>query len=128
MQTNLSDSTNPRSFPIDRHRLKAEQIDCTIMLPEDRRQKLSLLFILLFFLFAPLLILIATLEALILFGDVEFADLSVLELLELYLLDVVLLGLFALLVYRLMDYFLKKELPELLDTLDTEADDEEKSK
>lgn len=82
------------------------------MIPEDRRRKLLSLLIGLLFLFAPLIILVATLEALILLGDLEFADLSLLELLELYLLDLILLALFAFVVYRLTQYLLHKELSE----------------
>lgn len=82
------------------------------MIPEDRRRKLLTIVITIFVLFAPLLILAATLEALILFGDIDGADLSLVELLELYLLDLVLLGLFAFVVYRLARYLLGLELSE----------------
>jgi hypothetical protein len=95
---------------------------------EDRRRKLTLLFIGLFVLFAPLLILVATIEALLLFGDIDFADLTPVELLELYLLDLVLLGLFALVLYRLLRYFLDKQLPEVIEALEAEDDDQENSR
>jgi len=97
------------------------------MMQGDRRRKLAMLLIGLFFLFAPLLILVATLEALILFGEVDFADLSLVELVELYVLDLVLLGLFAFVVYRLARHFLETELPGLRDELgrNGETDEEE---
>lgn len=92
------------------------------MSSEDGRRKVVLLLIGVLFLFAPVLILAATIEALILLGDIEFADLSLLALLELYLLDLVLLALFALVLYRLTRYAIRVKASDIEDDTDPEAE------
>jgi len=55
-------------------------------------------------LFVPALIIVATLEFLILTGDLVLTELTLLELVELYLIDLVLFAGGAYLLYRLLLY------------------------
>ncbi|WP_201741546.1 hypothetical protein [Salinigranum halophilum] len=90
------------------------------------RERLPLILVGLLIVLMPALVLVATLEVLFLFGDVDLADLSLLELAELYLVEVVLLTLFAAVVYRLTLRTATTRLPDALDRLgDDETDDRE---
>lgn len=92
------------------------------MRPENDRRRVIYLLIGLLFLLAPALVVLATLEALILLGDIEFADLTFVELVELYLLDLLVLGLLAVIAYRLMGYAIGH--PVLTDATEIESEDE----
>jgi hypothetical protein len=89
------------------------------------RERLPLILVGLLIVLMPALVLVATLEVLFLFGDVDLADLSLLELAELYLVEVVLLTLFAAIVYRLTLRTATSRLPDALDRLGDETDDRE---
>jgi len=69
-----------------------------------RRNWLVLIAIGLLFIFTPALILIATLEVLFIFGEVDLSNISPLEFFELYLVDLLLLILFAYGIYRMTMY------------------------
>lgn len=64
----------------------------------------------LLFIFTPVLILIATLEVLFIFGEIDLATISALEFIELYLLDLFLLTLFAYAIYRVTMWAIESEL------------------
>ncbi|KAA9398722.1 hypothetical protein Har1130_10940 [Haloarcula sp. CBA1130] len=88
------------------------------------QKRLALLVIGLVVLFAPALFVVATLEFLILSGDLALSEISLLEFLELYLIDLLLFVLLGYGVYRLTFWLIKDQLPEALDTVDeTEAAD-----
>jgi hypothetical protein len=69
-------------------------------------------------LFVPALIIVATLEFLILTGDLVLRELSLLQLVELYLIDLVLFAGGAYLLYRLLLY----SIGDPLDGFDDEGE------
>ena len=88
------------------------------------QKRLALLVIGLVILFAPALFVVATLEFLILTGDLALSEISLLEFLELYLIDLVLFVLLGYGVYRLTLWMIKNQLPAALDTVnETEVTD-----
>ncbi|WP_336329818.1 hypothetical protein [Haloarcula sp. CGMCC 1.2071] len=88
------------------------------------QKRIALLVIGLVILFAPALFLVATLEFLILSGDLALNEISLLEFVELYLIDLVLFVLLGYGVYRLTFWLIENQLPEALDTVEeTEAAD-----
>jgi len=88
------------------------------------QKRIALLVIGLVILFAPALFLVATLEFLILSGDLALSEISLLEFVELYLIDLVLFVLLGYGVYRLTLWLIKNRLPEALDTVEeTEVTD-----
>jgi len=90
------------------------------------RRRLSIALIALLVVFTPALILVATLEALFLLGEITLADISALEFIELYLLDLGLLVLFAVAIYQITKYVVGEQLPAPLGTEPEErpADDD----
>lgn len=92
------------------------------------QKRIALLVIGLVVLFAPALFVLATLEFLILSGNLALSEISVLEFVELYLIDLVLLVLLGYGVYRLTFWLIQDQLPDALDTVDgaevTDAVDE----
>ncbi|GCF12928.1 hypothetical protein Harman_08630 [Haloarcula mannanilytica] len=75
-------------------------------------------------LFAPALFVVATLEFLILSGDLALNEISLIEFLELYLIDLVLFVVLGYGVYRLTFWLIENQLPDALDTIaETEAAD-----
>ncbi|WP_256289238.1 hypothetical protein [Halobellus inordinatus] len=91
------------------------------------QRRLSIVLIALLVIFTPALILVATLEALFLLGEITLADISALEFIELYLLDLALLVLFVVAVYQITRYVVGEQLPAPLTETETEerpADDE----
>ena len=97
----------------------------TVGMPVSPSQKrIALLVIGLVILFAPALFLVATLEFLILSGDLALNEISLLEFVELYLIDLVLFVLLGYGVYRLTFWLIQNQLPDALDTIDeTEVPD-----
>lgn len=97
------------------------------MIDPGRRDWLTLVLIGLAILLMPAVFLLLTLEALILFGDIELADLTLVQLVELYLLDLAVLLAFAYAVYRVTLYAVEEQLPKTLDRIDAEErrDDDE---
>ncbi|AEM56400.1 hypothetical protein HISP_04025 [Haloarcula hispanica N601] len=88
------------------------------------QKRLAILVIGLVILFAPALFVVATLEFLILSGDLALSEISLLEFVELYLIDLVLFVLLGYGVYRLTFWLIENQLPEALDSVDeTEATD-----
>jgi hypothetical protein len=88
------------------------------------QKRIALLVIGLVILFAPALFLVATLEFLILSGDLALSEISLLEFVELYLIDLVLFVLLGYGIYRLTFWLIKDQLPEALDTVEeTEVTD-----
>ncbi|GGK70968.1 hypothetical protein [Haloarcula sebkhae] len=86
------------------------------------QKRIALLVIGLVILFAPALFVLATLEFLILSGDLALSEISLLEFVELYLIHLVLFVLLGYGVYRLTFWLIKDQLPDALDTVDeTEA-------
>lgn len=69
-------------------------------------------------LFAPALFVVATLEFLILSGDLALSEISLIEFLELYLIDLLLFVVLGYGVYRLTLWLIRDQLPEALDTVD----------
>lgn len=88
------------------------------MSQSGQRNNLTILLIGLFLLFAPALFLVATLEFLILSGDLVLNEVSPLELLELYLIDLVLFAGVGYGIYRISLWIIANRLPESLDTRD----------
>jgi len=92
------------------------------------QKRIALLVIGLVILFAPALFLVATLEFLILSGDLALNEISLLEFVELYLIDLLLFVVLGYGVYRLTLWLIKNQLPDALDTVDetevTDATDE----
>ncbi|MDQ2071437.1 hypothetical protein ACODNH_14260 [Haloarcula sp. NS06] len=88
------------------------------------QKRIALLVIGLVVLFAPALFVLATLEFLILSGNLALSEISVLEFVELYLIDLVLFVLLGYGVYRLTFWLIQDQLPDALDTVDeTEGSD-----
>ncbi|EMA29973.1 hypothetical protein [Haloarcula japonica] len=86
------------------------------------QKRIALLVIGLVILFAPALFVLATLEFLILSGNLALSEISLLEFVELYLIDLVLFVLLGYGVYRLTFWLIKDQLPDALDTVgETEA-------
>ncbi|AAV45100.1 hypothetical protein BDK61_3174 [Haloarcula quadrata] len=86
------------------------------------QKRVALLVIGLVVLFAPALFVLATLEFLILSGNLALNEISLLEFVELYLIDLVLFVLLGYGVYRLTFWLIQDQLPDALDTVDgTEA-------
>lgn len=88
------------------------------MIPPDSRDRLVLLVGGLFVLLGPVLILLFTLGALVLFGDLALGRMTIVEFLELYILD---LGLFVVLaygVYRLTLWMVQHQIPASLDAVE----------
>ena len=91
------------------------------------RRRLSIVLIALLVVFTPALILVATLEALFLLGEITLSDISTIEFIELYLLDLGLLVLFALAVYQVAKYVVGEQLPAPIAEVESDdrpADDE----
>ncbi|EMA23781.1 hypothetical protein [Haloarcula argentinensis] len=82
------------------------------------QKRIALLVIGLVILFAPALFILATLEFLILTGNLALSEVSLLEIVELYLIDLVLFVLLGYGVYRLTFWLIKDRLPDTLDTVD----------
>jgi len=82
------------------------------------QKRIALLVIGLVILFAPALFVLATLEFLILSGDLALSEISLLEFVELYLIDLVLFVLLGYGVYRLTFWLIQDQLPDALDTVD----------
>jgi hypothetical protein len=88
------------------------------------QKRIALLVIGLVILFAPALFVVATLEFLILSGDLALNEISLLEFLELYLIDLVLFVVLGYGVYRLTFWLIQNQLPDMLDTInETETAD-----
>jgi len=88
------------------------------------QKRIALLVIGLVILFAPALFVVATLEFLILSGDLALNEITLLEFLELYLIDLVLFVVLGYGVYRVTFWLIQNQLPDTLDTIDdTEAAD-----
>jgi len=88
------------------------------------QKRIALLVIGLVILFAPALFLVATLEFLILSGDLALNEISLLEFVELYLIDLLLFVVLGYGVYRLTFWLIKNQLPDALDTVnETEVSD-----
>jgi len=86
------------------------------------QKRIALLVIGLVILFAPALFVLATLEFLILSGNLALSEVSLLEFVELYLIDLVLFVLLGYGVYRLTFWLIQDQLPDALATVDeTEA-------
>jgi hypothetical protein len=92
------------------------------------QKRIALLVIGLVILFAPALFVVATLEFLILSGDLALSEISLLEFLELYLIDLLLFVVLGYGVYRLTFRLIKNQLPDALETVGetdgTDATDE----
>ncbi|MDS0222196.1 hypothetical protein NDI54_12630 [Haloarcula sp. S1AR25-5A] len=82
------------------------------------QKRIALLVIGLIILFAPALFVVATLEFLILSGDLALNEISLLEFLELYLIDLVLFVVLGYGVYRLTFWLIENQLPDALESLD----------
>jgi hypothetical protein len=82
------------------------------------QKRLAILVIGLVILFAPALFVVATLEFLILSGDLALSEISLIEFLELYLIDLLLFVVLGYGVYRLTLWLIRDQLPEALDTVD----------
>ncbi|AUG46690.1 hypothetical protein BVU17_03825 [Haloarcula taiwanensis] len=82
------------------------------------QKRIALLVIGLVILFAPALFVLATLEFLILSGNLALSDISLLEFVELYLIDLVLFVLLGYGVYRLTFWLIQDRLPDALATVD----------
>ena len=82
------------------------------------QKRVALLVIGLVVLFAPALFVLATLEFLILSGNLALNEISLLEFVELYLIDLVLFVLLGYGVYRLTFWLIQDQLPDALDTVD----------
>ena len=82
------------------------------------QKRLAILVIGLVVLFAPALFVVATLEFLILSGDLALSEISLIEFLELYLIDLLLFVVLGYGVYRLTLWLIRDQLPEALDTVD----------
>lgn len=89
------------------------------MLPPDSREHLVLLGIGLFLLLGPVLILVLTLGALVLFGDLALGRITPVEFLELYILDLILFVVFAYGVYRLTLWMVEHRVPAALDAIES---------
>jgi hypothetical protein len=94
--------------------------DVTSMLRPKQRKWLTRILIGVLVLFTPVLVLIATLEVLFLFGEIEFSDISLLEFVELYLLDLTILVLFAFGIYRITAYLVEEKLIDELERIEAE--------
>jgi hypothetical protein len=88
------------------------------------QKRLALLVIGLVILFAPALFVVATLEFLILSGDLALSDISLVEFLELYLIDLVLFVALGYGVYRVTFWLIETRLPDALETVDESETDE----
>ncbi|EMA01106.1 hypothetical protein SAMN05443574_101539 [Haloarcula vallismortis] len=82
------------------------------------QKRIALLVIGLVILFAPALFVLATLEFLILSGNLALSEVSLLEFVELYLIDLVLFVLLGYGVYRLTFWLIQDRLPDALETVD----------
>jgi len=82
------------------------------------QKRIALLVIGLVVLFAPALFVVATLEFLILSGDLALNEISLLEFVELYLIDLVLFVVLGYGVYRLTFWLIENQLPDALDGVD----------
>ena len=82
------------------------------------QKRIALLVIGLVVLFAPALFVIATLEFLILSGDLALSEITLVEFLELYLIDLVLFVVLGYGVYRLTFWLIENQLPDALDGVD----------
>lgn len=88
------------------------------------QKRIALLVIGLVVLFAPALFVLATLEFLILSGDLALSEISLIKFLELYLIDLLLFVVLGYGVYRLTFWLIQSQLPDALDTIDeTEGSD-----
>ncbi|MBV0901028.1 hypothetical protein [Haloarcula salina] len=88
----------------------------------ESQRRLVILVIGLVVLFAPALFVVATLEFLILTGDLALSQISLVEFLELYLIDLLLFVVLGYGVYRLTFWLIDNRLPAALDTLEGEAE------
>jgi hypothetical protein len=88
------------------------------MLSPDSRDRLFLLIVGLFVLLAPVLIIVLTLGALVLFADLALGRITPVELLELYILDLVLFVVLAYGVYRLTLWMVEHRVPAYLDAIE----------
>ena len=82
------------------------------------QKRIALLVIGLVVLFAPALFVLATLEFLILSGDLALSEISLIKFLELYLIDLLLFVVLGYGVYRLTFWLIQSQLPDALDTID----------
>ena len=82
------------------------------------QKRIALLVIGLVVLFAPALFVLATLEFLILSGNLALSEISLLEFVELYLIDLVLFVVLGYGVYRLTFWLIQNQLPDALDSID----------
>ncbi|MDT3434566.1 hypothetical protein [Haloarcula sp. 1CSR25-25] len=82
------------------------------------QKRIALLVIGLVVLFAPALFVVATLEFLILSGDLALSEITLVEFLELYLIDLVLFVVLGYGVYRLTFWLIENQLPDALDGVD----------
>jgi len=96
------------------------------MLPSDSRPRLVLVLIGLLVVLGPVLILVFTLGALTLFGDLAVGRISPVELFELYVLELLLLGGLTYSVYRLTLWLVANELPDAIDAVEIQDDASEK--
>lgn len=85
----------------------------------DSRDRLVLLGIGLLVLLGPVVIIVLTLGALVLFGALAVGDVTFVELVELYLLELVLFVGFSYGVYRLSLWLIRNQLPGPSDSPDT---------
>ncbi|WP_424003831.1 hypothetical protein ACOZ4I_05520 [Haloarcula salina] len=88
----------------------------------ESQRRIVILVIGLVILFAPALFVVATLEFLILTGDLALSQISLVDFLELYLIDLVLFVVIGYGVYRLTFWLIENPLPDALDTLADETD------
>jgi len=86
------------------------------MSQSGQRNTLVVLLVGLFLLFAPALFVVATLEFLILSGDLVLSEISPLEFLELYIIDLALFAGVGYGIYRLTLWVVTNRLPESFDT------------
>lgn len=97
------------------------------MLSAGSRRRLALILIGLLLVLAPLAILGATFVFLKITGNLVLGRVTTLEFLELYLIDLVIVVSFGYGLYRLLMWLGQHRLPDLLDTLETGADPDERS-
>lgn len=94
------------------------------MRSSESREQLALMAIGVLVLLGPVLILFATLEVLILFGDLEFNQLTLVEFLELYIIDLVLFVGLAYGIYRLTLWLVRNQVPPSLNSHDENTSDD----
>ncbi|WP_324664831.1 hypothetical protein [Haloarcula sediminis] len=91
------------------------------MSQSGQRNNLTVLLVGLFLLFAPALFVVATLEFLILSGDLVLSEITPVEFLELYLIDLVLFAGVGYGVYRLTLWVVANRLPAASDVREADS-------